>query len=214
MKKKFIRILLIIFLLVVIFCLIAKQRGSKETIESPETFSYEDLGIKEYKYPDEFFMDDSLKRIIASLAFWYGDYDRETAKTDEWKESFIARFIQNSMFSFDYLDEIDQKNDGKITAEEINYIQYSMTNTEVDYSVMIDEYVDCRDNASFLNHAFMDEYTYESNEDYVTIKAIIEVEYQGSADTTQYDITAELIKNPYSCFDGYSIASVRSTEIE
>ena len=243
MKKTIITGLLITILLAITSIIIIKLCGRREIIESPKafdhdelgineyespkasdydelgineypkTFNYEELGINEYEYPNEFIMNDSLKRIVASLAFWYGDYDVEKAKSDEWKESFIARFIQNSMFSFDYLDELNQRNGGKVTVEQINYINYSITNTEIDYSDIVEEYIDCRDNASFLNHAFMDEYEYEIKGDHVIVTGIVDVEYQGSVDVDQYDIVADLIKNPYSCFDGYSIVSIKSAEI-
>ena len=214
MKKSLIIIISFIILLAMAFVIHIKHYEGTEIKDIPKTFNYDELGIAEYEYPNNFDMDDSLKRIIASLAFWYEDYDEETSKTEEWKNSFIARFIQNSMFSFDYLDDLDQNNDGRITAEQINYIHYSITNTEVDYSNVVDGYINCRDNTSFMNHAFMDEYEYEIKGDHVIIRAIIDVEYQGSTDIDQYDIVADLIKNPYSCFNGYSIVSVKSKELK
>ena len=59
----------------------------------------------------------------------------------------------------------------------------------------------------------MDEYEYEIKGDHVIVTGIVDVEYQGSVDVDQYDIVADLIKNPSRCFDGYSIVSVKSAKI-
>ena len=45
------------------------------------------------------------------------------------------------------------------------------------------------------------------------VTAAFEVGYDGTESVHEYEITAELIPNPYSCFDGYSVVSVSSKSV-
>lgn len=44
------------------------------------------------------------------------------------------------------------------------------------------------------------------------VTADFEVGYDGTASAQKRELTVELVKNPYSCFDGYSVVSI-STEV-
>ncbi len=45
------------------------------------------------------------------------------------------------------------------------------------------------------------------------ITADLEVGYDGTETTQKYEITAELVRNPYSCFDGYSVVAFSSQPV-
>lgn len=172
---------------------------------------YEALGIKEYEYPSEFSMGDNLKAAIVQLALRYESFDRNTPKTGGWKEDFIAAFIQNSRVSFDYLDLISDQNNGQISIDELNYIQYSLTNTELDFSSVVNGSIDRYEAASSFSYGSICRYDYTETDSGVLITADLEVRYDGAEDVQKYEITAELVRNSYSCFDGYSIAAFSST---
>lgn len=67
----------------------------------------------------------------------YENFNKDIVDSGEWKEIFVVKFIQNSRLSFDYLDMISSKNNGQISTNEFIYIQYSLTNTKVDFSSLI-----------------------------------------------------------------------------
>jgi len=179
----------------------------------PQIIDYELLGIEEYIYPSEFSMGENLKTAITQLALCYENFDKNAVKSENWKESFIARFIQNSRLSFDYLDMISEKNNGQISVNELNYIQYSLTNTELDFSSYVDGFINRNDSASSLNYGWISEYDYEYTDSGVIITADLETGYDGTDSMQEREITVELIKNPYSCFDGYSVVAVSSKPV-
>ncbi len=170
---------------------------------------YEALEIKEYEYPAEFSMGDNLKTAIAQLALSYESFDSDTPRSGCWKEYFIANFIQNSRLTFDYLDLISNQNNGQISIDELNYIQHSLTNTELDFSTLVSGSIDRYEAASPLCSGSIVRYNYEDTDSGVLITADLEVRYDGTEDTQKYEVTAELVRNPYSCFDGYSIVAFR-----
>ena len=45
------------------------------------------------------------------------------------------------------------------------------------------------------------------------VTAAFEVGYDGTESVHEYEITAELIPNHYSCFDGYSVVALSSKPI-
>lgn len=190
---------------------------SDETGQVEQNFSgfvdYESLGIKEYIYPSEFSMGDNLETAITQLALSYENFDKDFVSSENWKESFVAKFIQNSRLSFDYLDMISDKNNGQISMEELNYIQYSLTNVELDFSSYADGSINRNDSASPLNYGWISGYDYEYTNSGVVITADFEVGYDGSDSMQEREIIVELVKNPYSCFDGYSVVTVSSKAV-
>ncbi len=184
-----------------------------KTSDNPNTkgnINYQELGIQKQEYPSEFSMGENLKTAITQLALSYDHFGKDSVSSESWKEIFIARFIQNSRASFDYLDRISDENDGKISVDQLNYIQYSLTNTEVDFSSEAGDSVNRYDAASSLNYGWISRYSCEETKDGVIVTADFEVGYDGTDSTQKRQITVELIKNPYSCFDGYSVITISS----
>ncbi len=189
--------------------------GSAENQSSQAALSIvdlESLGIKTYKYPSKFSMGDNLKTAITELALSYEHFDQDSVNSEPWKETFVSNFIQNSRLSFDYLDSISDQNNGQISPDQLNYIQYSLTNTELDFSPDYTS-VNRKDAASSLNHGQITGYNYEDTKDGVLIAADLEVGTDGTDTTREYMVTAELVQNPYSCFDGYSVVSISSKPV-
>jgi hypothetical protein len=162
----------------------------------------------------EFSMGENLKAAIVQLAITYDDFDQNVVKSEAWKETFITMFIQNSRLSFDYLDQIADKNNAKISISELNYIQYSLTDIKVDLSSYVKDTVDSNDTASALNFGRITDYKYEVTDEGVCITADLEVGADGTDSTKKRELTVNLIKNEYSCFDGNSIKSLSSKTIE
>ena len=171
---------------------------------------YETLGIQKQEYPSKFSMGDNLKTAITQLALSYDDFGKDSVSSESWKEIFIARFIQNSRASFDYLDRVSDENNGEISVDQLDYIQFSLTNTEVDFSSEPGDSVNRYDAASSLNYGWISGYSYEETKDGVIVTADLETGYDGTDSTQKRKITVELIKNPYSCFDGYSVITISS----
>ena len=169
--------------------------------------------IQEYEYPSEFSMGDDLKTAIIQLALCYDNFDKDSVCSEEWKEIFVSRFIQNTRSSFDYLDMVSGKNNGQISVDELNYIQYSLTGVELDFSSFAGDGLDRYDAASPLNYGSITGYDYEDTDQGVIVTADFEVGYDGTASAQEREITVELVKNPYSCFDGYSVVSISSKVI-
>ena len=165
------------------------------------------------KEASEFSLGEDLKAAITQLALTYGEFNADSVNSGDWWETFIAKFIQNARVSFDYLDSISDENGGKISVDELNYMQCSLTNTEVDFSAYVDGYIDRYDTASFLNYGRITGYDFECKDDGVSVTAALEVGYDGTESVHEYEITAELIRNPDSCFDGYSVVSVSSKPV-
>lgn len=169
--------------------------------------------IQEYEYPSEFYMGDNLETAVTQLALCYDNFDKDSAYSEEWKEIFVSRFIQNTRSSFDYLDVVSGKNNGQISVDELNYIQYSLTGVELDFSSFAGDGLDRYDAASPLNYGAITGYNYEYTDQGVIVTADFEVGYDGTASAQEREITVELVKNPHSCFDGYSVVSISSEVI-
>lgn len=196
---------------------IAEESVIQETENlSPDVTDESSTGQEEtesVEIQSEFSMGDDLKTAITQLALSYESFDKNVVSSENWKEIFVARFIQNSRLSFDYLDMISDKNNGQISMEELNYMQYSLTNTEVDFSSYADGSINRYDSASSLSYGWISGYDYEYTDSGVIITADLEVGYDGTASMQEREITVELVKNPYSCFDGYSVVTISSRAV-
>lgn len=211
--KKITASMILLVLLSLVACGI-EDKTNVPTEQLPSKFvDYEALGIEAYDYPAEFSMGDNLKTAITQLALCYECFDKDAVGDDMWKELFVARFIQNSRLSFDYLDMISEQNKGEIGIDELNYIQYSLTNIALDFSSDIDGTVNRYDASSALTHGQISRWDYADTDDGVVMTADLEVEWDGTKVTRKRELTVHLVQNPYSCFDGYSVVSISSKDI-
>lgn len=237
MKKKMVAVLLLSSM---VFAGCAKEEEAPEVVEptveatddskeeaKPEEekeeealFDYDALGIKPVEYGDEFEMGENLKAGLTNLI--YPDYEdgkwdnSKLADDQNWKDSFINSYLQNSWFSFDYMNYVGENSDGFMSKEQVEYAQYSLTGTYIEF----DDGVDLSQASSGFGIGEIDSYTvdkYDKEDDAVEITVKyskyeeIAASEPGDPDHA-FDVKVVLKKDPYSCFDGYNVVSLEKTE--
>lgn len=80
----------------------------------------------------EFTLGQNIEGVLVQLGLCYDDFNAEVVNGDSWGEQFISDFLLNSRYSFDYLDEIINANDGLITKDQAEYMQYSLSGIQKD----------------------------------------------------------------------------------
>ena len=176
-------------------------------------FDYDALGVQEYQYPSTFELSDDLSGAIALLAQSYNDYNSDVPRSSEWQEFFTSHYLMNSHYSFGYLNFVCEQNSNKISEAQAEYMSYALTGVKSDFT--FNESLDYNNASSFYNDVFFDRYTFEQTTSGVLVHAVITQEsktFNGDdvviADNS-YSFDINLVKNPYSCFSGYSISSIK-----
>ncbi|MDD5936342.1 MAG: hypothetical protein PUC65_12425 [Clostridiales bacterium] len=191
-----------------------EEENKEEESVSTSQIDFDALGVKPYQYPKEFILEEDLKDAIIQLGISYDMFDQEVVFSQDWKEQFVDRFLKNSRSSNAYLKQMAEKNQGLVTIPEINYMQYSLTNLKIDFAPYIKETVNSYENSSSLNYGTITNYTYKLTEEGVCVTAELEVGSDGMTGTRKRELTVNLIKNEYSCFNGYSICSLTSKALD
>ena len=174
----------------------------------------DDLKIEPYVYPQEFTLGTNLEGAITELALSYDNFDASKTKEEDYPEFFVDNYCQNSRMSFDYLNQIAKKNKGIISREQIEYMQYSLTNEFVDFkNIVPEEGIDYYDSSSGYSHGDIISYDAQVSEDETKLTAEFEIVQDYSQIRTLYELNIILVRNPESCFDGYSIKSLTSKDI-
>ena len=175
-----------VFTIGLVFAVMMLAAACTDSNKSDDSiFDYEKLDVDEYVYPSDFELGDDLRGAITELACCYHDFDETVIDGEDWKNIFLARFIQNSRYSFQYMDEQETKNNGFISQEQVEYIQYSLTGKKLDFS----DYME------------------------IVLSADMQLQSDGTNNKKKEKLTVYLIKNPYSCFDGYSIRKLISEDV-
>ena len=219
-KKK--SVFLIIVILVVTLCgILVYSRCNRKSVETKNTavktnsnesglpVEYKKFG-KKYKYPQEFSMGKNLKGAIENLMLAYDNFSEKSIKKDSWSEHFVGRFLTNSRYSFDYLDDIRKKSK-RISVKEANYINYSLTGKNRGLNIA-DKNINIENTSSFYEYDVysIKDYTYNVEGEVVKVRARYEdFSFNTESVVGTGDIDIVLKKNPYSCFDGYSIVSFK-----
>ena len=188
-----------------------KSEESNEPAESEELEDnmqpYEQLvkslGISKYQYPDAFEVDTNLEKLLENMAINNKYYSSEDDLPVEDEKQFIHNFCQNSWFCYDYIFDSLSTSKGLINKQQIEYIQYSFSGQYREFQSIDDDYVvDVNKCSSGFNYAELKSYDVISEGEEIVIKAYFDISDNSSEEA---DIT--LIKNEYSCFDGYSVKS-------
>lgn len=184
---------------------------SSSTTEPEAPFDYLAMDIYEYKYPEEFVLEDDLNAGIWTyvymryLALSIGDYDLDDYSSRNYKEDFKLMFIDNDCLGNDYIDNISIRGDGLLTQTQAEYIQYSLTGHYVSFDDVF--------NGS--------DYPLDSQSQIIRVREtqIVNMKEEGdkiiadvhliTGSENGIDATVELKKNPYSCFNGYSITDIK-----
>ncbi len=181
-----------------------KKENQEVTIKNP----YEDLGIKEFEYPAEFTLDTDIEAAIVQLALSYNEYNQDIVNEPNWDDYFVSRFVLNSRYSFRYLDECKLEGDGVITRRQIEYMQYSLTSIDKKLSEISDT-VNVKDASSGYGFGKIKSYESKIEGKEVILSAVFLYGKEGDEFySKKCDLDIQLIKNPYSCFDGYSIKAL------
>ncbi len=197
-----------------------EEAKPEEEKEEEALFDYDALGIKPVEYGDEFEMGENLKAGLTNLI--YPDYEdgkwdnSKLADDDSWKDSFLNSYIHNSWFAFDYLNQVGEESGGVMTKEQVEYAQYSLTGTYIEF----DGEEDLTQASSGFGIGEIDSYTvdkYDKEDDTVEITVKYskyeEIAASQSGDPDHaFDVKVVLKKDPYSCFDGYNVVSLEKTE--
>ncbi len=179
-------------------------------------FDYEKLGVKPYSYSssDDFELSDELKATITTMYAVVGDWKSEDVKEEGWEKRFVNSFLLNSWYEPAYVESKTN-----VSKEEAEYVHYSLTGQKMNFKGMDDDdFIDRSQCSSPFNYSYMDSYTLEkADEDGCTINAVIITQYKYVDDNGDLDVRDEsveisvvLAKNPYSCFEGYSIESINT----
>ncbi|WP_405374309.1 hypothetical protein [Pseudobutyrivibrio sp.] len=197
-----------------------EEAKPEEEKEEEALFDYDALGIKPVEYGDEFEMGENLKAGLTNLI--YPDYEdgkwdnSKLADDDSWKDSFLNSYIHNSWFAFDYLNQVGEESGGVMTKEQVEYAQYSLTGTYIEF----DGEEDLTQASSGFGIGEIDSYTvdkYDKEDDTVEITVKYSKYEEIAASETgdpdhAFDVKVVLKKDPYSCFDGYNVVSLEKTE--
>ena len=213
MKKIKITLIMGLMLAALMSVAACTENSQAESQMNDTMFDYESLGVNQYVYNSEFELGEDLKNAIAELACCYDEFDENVVNDETWKNIFLTRFIQNSRYSFDYLDKQAEKGNGFITREQVEYIQYSLTNEKIDFSDCVEKEVDTQDATSGMNFGNIINYEYESHDEEIVLSADMQLQSDGTNNVKEKKVTVYLIKNPYSCFDGYSIKQLVSEDV-
>lgn len=162
----------------------------------------------------EFTLGQNIEGVLVQLGLCYDDFNAEVVNGDSWGEQFISDFLLNSRYSFDYLDEIINANDGLITKDQAEYMQYSLTGIQKDLPIEEGDTLDTANASSGYSFGRIADYDYEINADEIKVTADFEVGFDGSEEyTKQYRLSAVLVSNPESCFDGYCVKSLTTEDV-
>lgn len=174
-----------------------------EDNEQPYKQLVESLGIEKYQYPEGFEVDKNLEKLLENMAISYKQYSSDDDLPVEEEKHFIHNFCQNSWFCYDYIFDSLSTSKGLINKQQIEYIQYSFSGQYREFQSIDDNYVvDINKCSSGFNYAELTTYELISEGEEIVIKAYFDISDNSSEEA---DIT--LIKNEYSCFDGYSVKS-------
>lgn len=164
------------------------------------------------KEKEDFIFSENLKAAILPIALGYDSFETSEVHQKDWKEFFVSGYLLNSRNSYDYLEQISEKNEGSISDEDMEYIHESLTGEKMDFSDYSD--TNTKDSSSSLCAGQITGCTYEKLSDgNIRLKADLAKIYDGSDYPIPYSLSVILTENPESCFDGYSIVKLTCEEL-
>lgn len=169
-----------------------------------------------YADAEEVIIGQNLLNLIAETTLYLNPLvvDDDFANEPEFWDDFITHYLKNSWFGFDYLIDANESA-GFLTREQIEYIVYSAFGVHRSYDAMDEgDRLDILSASSGFSHGYIEpgSYTIEwIDDDHCRVAGEIKIE--GSFHFNQrYLFDAVLVKNPESCFDGFSLCSLERTD--
>lgn len=217
MKKHYIIVIMLLMVLTISACSFSKEKQDLSLTEQSTDKTSTQTDFKEEdntenaadSRADQFELSEDLKGAICQIACSYDSFDSGTPVNDAtWKNTFVADFIQNSRYSFAYLDTLIENGSGIICPDELAYIEESLTGKAISF----EDSLDANASSSLLLYGEITNYSYERDDNKIRLTADFAIHYDGTENVYEYDLTAVLVANPDSCFDGYSIEELSKTE--
>ncbi|RKM55911.1 hypothetical protein D6853_10225 [Butyrivibrio sp. X503] len=144
----------------------------------------------------------------------YSDYDNLIVSDERWQDFFLRNYIQSMFDGYDYKKKILKEQDGLMTKTQIEYINYSLTGEYAIFDSLENEKINCLESQNSPLVAYtITNYEYEEQGESIVLKADADFFKKGSKEEKKFVITAVLERNPYSCFDGYSIVSIKTEDV-
>lgn len=213
--KKFVLGLLIVGTM---FSLVAcgKESVEKDSVGDGNEVVNQELFVNSEE--TEFVMGEDLAGAITELALRYDEFDVTAIEAENYPEIFISAFCQNSRFTFDYLVTQMEESDGILNREQVEYIQYSLTGEQIDFTEYVDEEgIDIYQSTSGLGFGQITSYEGKENGEEANLVVLFEFrnihDIEAEKPTKVYELTFVLEKNEESCFDGYSIKSMSKKDV-
>ena len=155
----------------------------------------------------------NLKALLSEIPIHYTDYETEIQDDTIFWDRLTDTLLTNSMFGFDYLNELASDNQTELTKEQIEYVAYSLTGQKKSYDEMnTDETIDISQAASFYTHGELGDYTItHTDKGEWEVEAQYDVWSEGVLFYEKNLLQATLVENDDSCFDGYSVKSMKLT---
>lgn len=180
-----------------------KDLEDKDEYKKTEKELFELLDIEKYEYPSEFEITQNLKLLLENMAINYKNYNADYVFDEEKQLRFVHNFCQNSWNCIDYVyDSLDCSN-GILHKADVEYIQYSLSGKYIEFEYLDDDVeIDVNDCSSGFLYAELSSYEVISTD----VNIVLRVEFEIS-DNSNEEAEVTLIKNEYSCFDGYSVES-------
>ena len=184
---------------------------SKDTSSEPSESN--NSSTNNTKQNTDFKLSDDLAGAIALLAQSYNEFDSTSVEGEAWQEFFTSHFLMNSHYGFEYLNDLTEKNSNIIDEEQAEFMSYSLTGVKSDFTFA--EPLDYNNASSFYSDAYLESYTSEMLDDGVLVHAVITTisttieNDEPVVSNTSYNADVKLVNNSSSCFDGYSISSLK-----
>lgn len=186
------------------------EAKAKRITVLPKRFSK--LNVKSVKYKKRFELAPELKGAIEQLMIFRNSFDSRHLLGD-YPIIFLDCFIRSSNYSFSYLDRIVKDNSSDLISwDNLDYISFSLTGHDLQLERKGDG-IEAFKNPFFEITEYQRIVSYKvlSEGDVVKIKAKYEAydikeDKNKPCETGYYYVT--LVKNKYSCFDGYSIVQI------
>ncbi|RKM63205.1 hypothetical protein D6856_03520 [Butyrivibrio sp. XB500-5] len=189
------------------------EHGDEATITATSVDLSDTLDIKEYQYPEEFAIGDNLRAMLENCAIYYTDYNNSNEIDAEWEQGFIHNFCQNSWFGYDYLNSIGDNGGLTISKEQVEYIYNSFSGNSAEFMSLTEgEDIKIDEASSGFSYAELLDYKTEDNGDEINLSVTFKISNAVDGDIEK-EGKVTLIKNPYSCFDGYSVKSFHISKI-
>lgn len=201
---------LVMFVLGTLVYIFSSYKCNEYEKEYAEKFSQ--LAIEKQDYPKRFTLNHNLQNLIENIVVLNNEYNETTVCDEELQKYFIDRYLKNTEISCDYILENYEKT-GKLTRQQVEYIQWSMTGKYVSFENIACDLVNIRETSSGWSYGELKNYSYELKDETVNINGIVTTKTVGYLGEQVYEFDASLEENPYSCFDGYSIKSISIKDV-